>query len=342
MKMRSTIRALTRAGAIAAATAGIAGFSVTASAALTFGNWSVSNGDINPSCPAGASCSPALVTGKGFLQRQVDDGGQSYFQTIITDANATGDSNSPPPFADESFVKFTFSASGQSNTQGGIMDQMHLNDAANGLVSTSSLRTGSFGDGSGGNPEISLSQSVVDEGDPAGRGDNFSTSFMFNRNQSTDASGNVTIHGTRLDITQGVGLDTAVPQNPSSVGADWGDWTEFALTRINGDMSTASGSATLPVGVGQSSSTTRGGTISWSPGNDIVVTWIGQRVSIGTQGVQYAAYQSVQVGTDINDPNPQKVDTFNFGTSDSVVTPVDWGTGSGLESTIGSAPVLGP
>jgi hypothetical protein len=342
MKMRSTIRALTRAGAIAAATAGIAGFSVTASAALTFGNWSVTNGDITPGCPSGASCSPALVTGKGFLQRQVNEGDQAYFQTIITDANAS--SASGVPFADESFVKFSLSTGGQSSTQGGIMDQMSLTDSANGLVSTSSLRTGSFGDGSGGNPEISLSQAVTDEGDAAGRGDNFSTSFMFNRNQSTDAAGNTTVHGTRIDITQGVGLDTAVPQNPASQGADWGDWTEFALTRISGDMSTQSGSATLPVGVGQSNSTTRGGTINWSPGDDIIVTWIGQRITIGTAdvglgipGVQTAAYQAVE-----NVTNSEKVDTFSFGTSDSVVTPVDWGTGSGLEGTIGPAPVLGP
>ena len=91
---------------------------------LTFGGWSVSNGDIATGagsvCDVNFSCS-VVAEGKGFKQLQItskagavpaDEEGVSYIMTIVTDQNATGDAGTLG-FEDVSFVQMRISSGGE-------------------------------------------------------------------------------------------------------------------------------------------------------------------------------------------------------------------------------------
>ena len=98
-----------------------------AGAPTAFGQYSATAGVISPTgtggCPTGFTCG-AAITGDGFLQRQITDGTNTYFQTIIldkgSDVTATGGiaDLSNATFADESFV--------QQGGGTGIADSSHV------------------------------------------------------------------------------------------------------------------------------------------------------------------------------------------------------------------------
>jgi hypothetical protein len=88
---------------------------------IAFDGYTVANGIISATCPVGTGCG-SPIEGAGFLQRTIDVAGKTYFQTIITGENDTGnpavfgaiDFNGPTgaapvantlSFANESFVR---------------------------------------------------------------------------------------------------------------------------------------------------------------------------------------------------------------------------------------------
>lgn len=66
---------------------------------LDLSSWTVANGVISADpCGLALTCGTAMVD-NGFYQREIIDGnGDRYFQTIITEANATGDPNVAPVY----------------------------------------------------------------------------------------------------------------------------------------------------------------------------------------------------------------------------------------------------
>ena len=100
-----------------------------AAAPTSFGQYTATTGIISPTgtggCPSGFTCG-AAITGDGFLQRQITDGSNTYFQTIILDkqSNVSTDTGtgladlSAATFADESFV--------QQGGGTGIADSNHV------------------------------------------------------------------------------------------------------------------------------------------------------------------------------------------------------------------------
>lgn len=319
MNVRSAIKTLTLAGA-----ASVIAVPGVVLAAPSLGNWSASGGTIS-GCPSGATCT-TLVSEDGFLQQQVELGGTTYFQTVVTDSGVTGN-DANLDFASETFVEQI--SGGSAN--GGVLGRLTVNSVdggGNGMTSQADLATGNFAGGSGAG--ILINQAVTDGGSSSTANDDFSSTLLLNRQLDTD--GNQT--GTDLALAQDVGLDLS--------GSQTGDFdkTSFALRRVSGSASDTAGSVTLPTGAG--STTTFGGTLSWAAGDDVIVTWVGQRISIDPNllGTQFAGYQSVQnLGNGISaPPSPNLIDTFDFGGIDP--GPWDWDSGSGLENTFGTAPSL--
>lgn len=300
MKIRSTIRTLTLAGAAAAMLPGVAS-AVTAPA---FGGWTQDGAGNISGCPAGATCS-VLVSEANFLQDQVETTGGKFIRTVV--AVPGGD------FTIENFVQQSAAASGAS----GISGLMHVADT--GMTSDTTMNTGDF---VGTGDELTIVETITDNnGTATNTNDDFSTTVTVGRDIS--AAGAILGSSTRVD--QAVGLDL------SGLQAD-PDRTEFVNARVSGNKSTSAGSATLPVGSG--TSTSGGGTVSWSAGNEVVVTWVGQQILLDTLGVQYAGYQAVQ-----NLTVPALADTFDFGGA-AAAGPWDWGAGSGLDALFGTAPTL--
>lgn len=323
MKLRSTIRTLTLAGTAAAVF--VPGALM---AAPTFGTWSASGGTIT-GCGGGWTCT-TLVSEDGFLQQQVDIGSQTFFQTVVTDSGVTGNQTNLN-FSGETFVEQAAGGSGN-----GVMSKLSVNDVTggNGMTSSAELQTGNFaGSGAG----ILINQAITDNNATTGTGtaanDDFSSTLVLDRNLAT----NGTVTGTDLRLGQNVGLDLTTLQSTATY-----DKTSFALRRVSGDANSFSGtrSATLPTG--QGTTTTLGGAVDWRTGNDVVVTWIGQRISLDTLGMQYAGYQSLQNFSSIfgGGAGTQRKDTFDFGANPTEAGPWAWGGGSNMADTFGSAPGL--
>jgi hypothetical protein len=103
-----------------------------AAAPTAFGQYTATAGVITPTgtggCPTGFTCG-AAITGDGFLQRQITDGTNTYFQTIILDKQSNVPLSggladlSNATFADESFV--------QQGGGTGIADSNHVYNPSN-------------------------------------------------------------------------------------------------------------------------------------------------------------------------------------------------------------------
>lgn len=104
---------------------------VTASVAVSYDNWTVSNGTFTPGpCPASMSCGAVIVNERGLFQRIVTIGSVEYVQTIITDPTASGDPNAAPfttgalAFKNETYVKYRDPTGSPTGT--GIATTMHI------------------------------------------------------------------------------------------------------------------------------------------------------------------------------------------------------------------------
>lgn len=209
--MRNKIMFMASAGSVAMILSGVA----MAAGPDSLTNWSVAGGTIAAgACPTNYSC-VILMTGDGFLQRQLTAGngaaepvGTSYYQTIVTDKGATGNPTSTTPlsFFDSNFVKI-----GAVN---GISDMQSVSQLGSLLpvpstidfVTTSAVDTGWAL--ASGNSKITLHQSLTD------------TASIFVSNfdmaQEANASGSPVISKV-MSMDQVVGLAGAGPTADTQV-----------------------------------------------------------------------------------------------------------------------------
>lgn len=279
--------------------------------AIDFGDWSVTEGNINRDCVAAEGCQ-VIASGDGFLQ--VEDNG--HFVTIITERGAGGTSGANPDelsFYDETYVQ----NAPNSNENTGIAGKQRIHaDGQGGFTSLVEIRTG-FGLEEGTAPVVIDqdvgSSEVVDgiafESTFDFRGDSrdntmsvgqtlvdntngpFSTPFAF---VQTTASGVVT--GSKTDIEQEVGLQTGtIPSNDDVQG--------FVFRATDGSYTDA-GRMTV------------GGTeISWTDGEKVAATWIGQLVDLGGEAGGVSAFGYVAV--DVIDDSERGAFDFTFNSHDT-------------------------
>ena len=277
--MQKGFRIAALAGALSMAMGG------TASAAnhdLEFGGWSVTGGQIDHNSAAvcqstNYDCN-VVAAGNGFKQIQVSPSAtntttpstDSYIMTVVTDQDASGAYGAGDlGFYDVSFVKMQMSLGGTGSTQNenGIFAEQKIEEvttvgaaAATQFNSTTNISTGWA---TAAASPVSISQSLIDNGDTATAGDDFSSTFMYG--SDNDAAGTRT--GFEMSIDQKAGLASA--NQPSSAN----DVQVFALRERQGTKLAASGSVALS---GTSS-------MSWAAGDDIKAIWLGQTINLDDQ-----------------------------------------------------------
>jgi hypothetical protein len=320
MKLQHSIRTAVLAGLAVIA------IPYTAQAALTFDSWTVSSGAISYTCPAGITCT-TLVTGEGFLQQEYNDGTNSYIQTIITDATASGNPGSLS-YSDESFVRAT-------GTSAGIVGKQTISDNTTPgftFTSSSELYTGwGVAEKPGNKANLNISQGFIDTGVANVYGDEFSSNFDLKVN--LDTSGNQT--GKSMSIGQVVEMGDGSAANTQDI-------QRFIVEQRAGDLQTQSnagfrlGSTSFDVGTGVALNGTDGtsaigtggdgtansGAATWQSGDDVMLVWLGQEVSAqtpgSTGGLSIFGYESVTVVGDTTNPTPT---TDQFASTFSTSTP---------------------
>ena len=249
----------------------------TAQAALTFDSWSVTSGAISYTCPATVTCT-TLVTGEGFLQQEYNDGTNSYIQTIITDATATGNPTAGNlTYSDESFVRAT-------GTSAGIVGKQTITDnttAGFTFTSSSELYTGWGVSESGGAPNLNISQGFTDTGVSPVYGDEFSSNFNLKVNLATDG----TQTGKSMTIGQVVEMGDGSAANTQDI-------QRFIVEQRAGDLQTQAntgfklGSTSFDTGTSAPINGTAGSAATgiadpnvgatWKAGDDVMLVWLGQ------------------------------------------------------------------
>jgi hypothetical protein len=293
MKLQHSIRTSVLAGLAVIA------IPYTAQGALTFDSWSVSNGAISYTCPTGITCT-TLVSGEGFLQQEYNDGTNSYIQTIITDAAATGAPTAGDlTYSDESFVRAT-------GTSAGIVGKQVISDnttAGFTFTSGSELYTGwGVTEKPTGKANLNITQGFTDVGVANTYGDEFSSNFDLKVN--LDTAGNQT--GKSMTIGQVVEMGDGSVVNTQDI-------QRFIVQQRAGDLQTATnagfelGSTSFDTGTGAAINGTAGsdatgitgGVATWAPGDDVMLVWLGQEVSASTPGssggLSIFGYESVTV-----------------------------------------------
>jgi hypothetical protein len=282
MNIRRTIKILSIAGAGVAMGAVILPGTAT-SATPGFAAWSSSGGTIS-GCPSGFSCTE-LVGGDGFRQVQVNDNNSadSFVWTIVTDTGATG-SASTLPFSDENFVK-------TDGTSTGIADAQTVNDTTNGTFGGNVQILTGFA--SGGNDTVNIQQSLTaDPNGIPGTGDEFANTF--NMTVNLNSAGNQT--GRFMKIDQSTALGNAT------------DTQIFAIRASAGSALTTTSSMTL------------GGTaVSWNAGDDVLLTWVGQGLTLGSLGSSQFGFQGIT-----NNTSSATASQF----SQATAGPFTWDTGT--------------
>jgi len=260
------------------------GSALAANHDLSFTGWTVSAGQVNEAGTDGTSvCATGsnydcnvIAAGDGFKQVQVTAqagsqgavAGESYIMTIVTDQNATGTPGADTlGFYDISFVKMQLNLGGggqNTNNENGIAARQSIAEStadtgggtATSFKSTTDINTG----WSTAVTPVSISQSLVDNGDTGTPGDNFDSSF--NYQSSNDANG--VRDGFAMSIDQIAGLASA------GVAASADDVQVFSLRERQGTM-LASADSSVTLGAD---------TVSWTAGNDIKAIWIGQTINL--------------------------------------------------------------
>jgi len=251
---------------------------------LVFDGWSVTNGQIDETgttgtsiCAVGTYDCNTVAAGDGFKQIQVTAkpdtagavAGESYIMTIVTDQNANGTPGAGElGFYDVSFVKMKLSLGGgasSNNNENGIASQQRISEVTAGtgggtatsFTSDTDINTG----WSVAATPVSISQTLVDNGDTATSGDNFDSNF--NYQSSNDAETGLR-DGFAMSIDQVAGLASSV--DPLSVN----DVQVFSLRERQGTM-LASGPGTV---------TLAGNVVNWVNGDDIKAIWLGQTINL--------------------------------------------------------------
>lgn len=288
-----------------------------------FDSWSVDSGQIQVTCPSDFTCE-TVSAGDGFGQIQwTDQDGNTFIQTIITDQGASSDTGvdgaAGVDYSDESFI--------QLGNVTGIMSQQHSQDNSNGQFDTTTkiLRGWANDSPSASDPTMSISQSQSSDG-TAVSGDEFNSSFNLQLIQ--DDNGTVTDRSLSIDQTAGLGDG----QTTST------DAQRYVLEQRQGDFTTTNSSMTLDESVVSQGSSPQndGGTVDWVAGDDVMLRWIGQRVT--TEGTSVFGFEGIT-----NDASTQDTEATTFSTASTgivadagdpqgYVSPFDW------DATFGATP----
>ncbi len=219
---------------------------------VPFNTWTVASGEITATCPSGSSCGQAISM-DGFMQRIVRDNATSreYFQTVVTDLDASGSPGSVP-FSSESLVSQQ-SSSGQAIN--GVLTQQLINDGM-GMTDRTVVRTG-WAESS--EPNITVDNRISQT--LANRNVSAETKFIYAAN--IDPDGNRT--GFTIDSEQVLDNATQIDPNARTFSRD--DYI-FVSREVAGDFLTSSGSM---------------GGMGWAAGDDIKTVWAGYVFDYGEE-----------------------------------------------------------
>ncbi len=302
-------------------------FPVSVYAVPVFDNWSADTGTITANTGAGSYCGSAgvtcvaLVSGDGFLQQEITDtnDGNTYIQTIITDTGAGAGGGTPAvnlPYSDESFI--------QRSTGSGIMSQQRSTESSGSFnfSTTSELYTG-WADAAGFKPvgkgNTNITQGFTDTGGAAA-GDTFANSFDLRIDQPAS-----TVVGKTMSLRQDVGMGDGTVTNTTDVQS-------FLVEQRSGTLLTVGGTLTL-----DNTAAGNGGTITWLAGDDVMVSWIGQKVNtadagapaeisnFGFESATRVDQQATPVTTTASTFSTTQVDIV-LDTNHTYLTPFDWDT----------------
>ena len=242
--------------------------SAPAGAPSVFSSWSVANGVISVDCPVGSVCDGG-IGGNGFLQQIVRNPAtnEHYIRMILTDYDATG-TRGEVDFSSESLVPMTGGT--ETNAVTGILSLQLLkgggiSESQEGWSDRTVVRTGWADEPGLNSVEITqLLGSQIPE-----QGFDFSGKFDYKANID---QGTGSLTGFEMASEQAV--QNSYKLNPVA-RSNTDNWM-FVRREIAGDFLTTSGSGSSRSGDNDDGG---GGSISWSPGDDIKVTWLGQRFS---------------------------------------------------------------
>lgn len=285
--MSKAFKAASSVGAVALVLSGAA----MAAPPIAFDQWSATTGDITidlgagATCPVGWTCSNP-ITGDGFFQRQISDGTNDYFQTIITDKQETC-APGGCTFSDESYV--------QSGNTSGLADKSQIADSTTTGTLTedfdanTTLLTGWADNGNGDEVLIYQGLSAIDTA-----AEDFRTDFWLQQLGASGANGKLMRISSAVDIEE------------SSTS-----YQDFVLVDRSG---------TQFVNPGDSVDLGADGTLSWLAGENVKAVWVGQDMSNVTDVFQEFGFTSYE-----NVTTPGFVDTFSLSAGSSAA-PVDWDT----------------
>ena len=276
------------------------------SANLIFDGWTVAGGTIDAKGTSGSICATnsgydcsTVASGSGFTQVQVTPNtagsvvGESYIMTIVTDQNADGQpGNGSLGFYDVSFVKMKLSLGGNGdNNENGIAAQQKISEVtlstgggtATSFDSTTDINTG----WSTAATPVSITQTLVDNGDALTAGDNFDSKFNYQSSNDVDGLRD----GFAMSIDQVAGLASAADSN------SFDDVQVFALRERQGALLATANNTGVNLG---------GGNVNWGAGEDIKAIWLGQTINLGGNTPQagslgsqfgYLSFENVSGGT---------------------------------------------
>lgn len=295
-------------------------------------------------CPAAAAGNcQILMTGDGFLQQEVTIDGTVFIQTVIIDSpTAVTADITNLAFSDNTFI--------QMGSGNGIEGRQTLNEAGpdgTGNLFTASTELNLGWAAKDGVPGLTISQAFWDNNntgkvestdasgvtvpDATETSDDFFNSFTLGIN--LDATGATT--GKLMDMVQDVGMS-----DPSGTGTDF---QRFIIAQRSGDLlATDNVAGTTLTAVSSGDGT--GGTLGWGATDDVMVTWLGQRVALDGVGLGQSVFgfQSITVDNDDGIISPVTISTYSRSSSDVTQSPFSWGSevGDPMFDNFGTAPTL--
>ncbi len=228
---------------------------------MPFDNWTANpDGTLTAPCPAGYAC-VVNVTGEGILQRLITaPDGRSYIQLVVYSPTPNGE------LREESFVR------ADNALENGLSSRQVLTSngsVGENLTSIVLINTGWAMDP--GQAAVQIEQTLVDI---TPEGTQFDQIFQ----KLIDHDANGLAIGYYMNIRQD--LINSTLMNGVSLGPSDQDIHSFVLRQVQGTRNPVAGSATLPgggmMGGGMMGGGVTGGTISWVPGDEVKVIWIGQ------------------------------------------------------------------
>ncbi len=285
--MKNKYKAASSVGAVALLLSGAA---IAVMDATVMDQWSVTSGTIDAACDSSWELCTGAIVDNGFYQRTIEDDGITYFQTIITEYDATDNGSLDSlVFSDESFVR--------TGNVSGILDKQRISDDTlnNGpgtstlthFRAATNLSSGWAGDA------LKIYQFLLDDEDQ------FQTDFFFEQ------------HGTSANPTGRQMKVTAY------VPIEQGDDQDFVLVTKEGSFNSGAGSVTLPWQMGGGVST-----MAWSAGDSIQGIWVGQNLTaIVGQEFGFNSYDNKSTATNdyiarfsLTDMDAKNWDTNVWGT----------------------------